>query len=550
MREMMEGVFLSTQVDILAKQIAGDKCITVGEPFRGGFSLVFSSGTLILSARPDAPSLWWEHSSAGQAPLPSPAWGHHLEGGAVSSVSQNGADRILVIRMTSGLMYGAGEVRLIFEAAGRNANIILVRDDDERILACLRKVLSDRCRYRSIAPGQIYVPPPPSGLPPGEWSTSKELMEALSVDAPQPGALYRLLEGVGPVTARAVLSQATIDGRTPLEVVCDLEKALLEHDFSPWIGPDGPLPIRLGPGEPIEDPMAPPGSVMIQSRGIREERLDEWIGQLKNSQTRVSRRAAHLERALQKLIPEEKLRLWASLLVASNLRTRGRDSIELEDWEGALHTIPLRKSRSPVENASRYFRKASNTAIEEKNLRNLLSRANKELSQVMMELSRAAELPLEDLEILLSESKRTERKKKEERGLPRPVLLRGGWRCFVGRSATDNDRITFTLGRRGDIWFHARGIPGAHVLLKLDGRMENPPLKVMLEAAALAARGSGAQRGVLPVDHTMVQHVRRMRKGKPGQVFYSREKTIFVDLDRLPPRQQDTETEGRTAEVK
>ena len=94
------------------------------------------------------------------------------------------------------------------------------------------------------------------------------------------------------------------------------------------------------------------------------------------------------------------------------------------------------------------------------------------------------------------------------------------------------------IGKRGDYWFHARGIPGAHVVLKLDGRVDNPSAEVILEAAVAAARGSGVSSGVVPVDYTRVQYVSRIRKGKPGQVIYKREKTIFVDLDRLPRKKQ------------
>ena len=538
--EAMEGVFLSAMTEVLEGLIKGEKCLSAGEPFRGGIALVFRGGMLVLSARPEAPSLWWGRP-VELAPPPSPAWGHHLEGGIVKGAAQQGADRVLVIRITSGLMYGAGEIRLVFEATGRNANIILVRDGDNRILACLRKVLSDRCRYRTLAPGQVYVPPPPSGLHPGEWSTSEELRRTLEMDPPSPGDMYRLMEGVGPVTARAVLRQADTDGRTPLEVVRELEDALLKRSFSPWMGPEGPLPVRLGPGEVIEDPLAPPDRVDSPVDGIRDVRLEEWTSLLKRSEIRLARRLAHLEKALGQLAPEATLRLWAGILLTSGVRTRGSDSITLPDWEGREHTIPLRRSRSPVENAARYFRKASNSGVEERNIRRLIRETDAALAATVESLLQAPGLSVEELDGLLSESRKRDRKEKERiTGLPQPTILTGGWRCFAGRNAADNDRITFTLGRRGDIWFHARGIPGAHVLLKLDGRMDNPPRRVIIEAAALAARGSGTSRGVVPVDHTCVQYVRRMKKGKPGQVFYTREKTIFVDLDRL--RQSDRGT--------
>ena len=71
------------------------------------------------------------------------------------------------------------------------------------------------------------------------------------------------------------------------------------------------------------------------------------------------------------------------------------------------------------------------------------------------------------------------------------------------------------------------------MVLKLDGKTDNPPGEIILEAAVEAARRCGASSGVIPVDYTRVQYVNRIRKGKPGQVVYTREKTVFVDLDKL-----------------
>lgn len=117
---------------------------------------------------------------------------------------------------------------------------------------------------------------------------------------------------------------------------------------------------------------------------------------------------------------------------------------------------------------------------------------------------------------------------KKETGAPLEYILEGGWRCLVGRNAKQNDNLTFKIAGREDIWFHARGVAGAHVIVKRDGRADNPSAAAMEQAAQIAAKHSTTN-GVVPVDWTIVKYVRRMKGGGPGQVVYVREKTLFAE---------------------
>ncbi|MCK5842836.1 MAG: DUF814 domain-containing protein, partial [Candidatus Sabulitectum sp.] len=117
---------------------------------------------------------------------------------------------------------------------------------------------------------------------------------------------------------------------------------------------------------------------------------------------------------------------------------------------------------------------------------------------------------------------------KKVTGAPLEYILEGGWRCLVGRNAKQNDNLTFKIAGREDIWLHARGVAGAHVILKRDGRADNPSTAAMDQAAHIAAKHSTTN-GVVPVDWTLAKYVRRMRGGGPGQVVYVREKTLFAE---------------------
>jgi len=528
----VDGVFLSALLPPLKDLILGGKCRRIGCPSRDAFGLMFDEGVLVLNARPDSPGLTWG-TAVNMTELPSPAWSHHLDGAEVQDLIQPGADRILHICFKSGLLYGNSDVTLIFEAAGRNANVILIRSEGRRILACHRKVSSARSRFRTIVPGKVYMPPPSSGLSPGSWCSSIELRNSIENEKPSPALLYRLLEGVGPVTARALLSHAEINERSLIKVVAELENALLEKNFSPWEGPGGPLPIELAEGKPISNPLSMKVSEE-DTTGIREDRYETWTVILRRRLSFLRKRLTGVETALDGLVSPEKYRMWGSLLLSTEDNSRkGLKETVLMDWNGCEHTIPLKPFRSLKSNAARFFRKASNTGKEKRNLEEHKLNALKEIESLEKSLSEAPDLTIGELETNLRNHRREVSDKDDRRKRVEAKLLSGGWRCFTGRNARENEEVTFRMGKRGDLWFHARGYPGAHVVLKLDGRTINPPAEIILEAAVEAARKCGASSGVIPVDYTRVQYVNRIRKGKPGQVVYTREKTVFIDLDKL-----------------
>jgi predicted ribosome quality control (RQC) complex YloA/Tae2 family protein len=294
----------------------------------------------------------------------------------------------------------------------------------------------------------------------------------------------------------------------------------------------------MGPGEPIEDPLAPADPSLEPFRGVSEG-IEALRHRAETEMARLQRKIGRLEEVRDSLVPAERYRLWAELLLSVKPgRKRGAESIDLTDWEGNLHTIPLRKSRTLQENAARYFRKAGSASTEAAHLENLLQSTGRQLSELRDLLESGDSDALQKLAGLLEVCRRSRTGRSP--GGPVELVLSGGWRCIAGRNAAGNDRVTFRIGRRGDYWFHARGTAGAHVVLRMDGRGEEPPPAVLREAAAVAASRCGSRSGVVPVDYTRVQYVRKPKGGRPGQVVYTREKTLFIDLDRPMPMVLDS----------
>jgi predicted ribosome quality control (RQC) complex YloA/Tae2 family protein len=116
-----------------------------------------------------------------------------------------------------------------------------------------------------------------------------------------------------------------------------------------------------------------------------------------------------------------------------------------------------------------------------------------------------------------------------QRGPGRTFLLPGNWEVRVGRSNSENDELTHRFAAADDIWLHASGSPGSHVVLRMHGHKDNPPRATLEAAAAIAARFSQAKHArTVPVVWTRKRYVRKPRGGAPGLAVCSHEKTLFV----------------------
>ena len=126
-------------------------------------------------------------------------------------------------------------------------------------------------------------------------------------------------------------------------------------------------------------------------------------------------------------------------------------------------------------------------------------------------------------------------KKKEIAPVFREFKIIGNWRVFVGQNDAKNDQLTFKFAKGDDWWFHARGAAGSHVVLKRDGRSDNPGKQAIESAASIAAFFSKAKAsGLVPVIYTQRKYVRKPKGAKPGQVIVEREEVVIV-----PPREPE-----------
>jgi hypothetical protein len=284
---------------------------------------------------------------------------------------------------------------------------------------------------------------------------------------------------------------------------------------------------------------------------------------------RVRRDLVHLERLHAKQAREdedagaaERYRRDAELLAANLHRVRrGQARIEIEDWfaDNARRTLELDPEKSPQDNVAQLFKRAKRSERG----RDAIAARHAD-TQERLGAARAAQNALDALPerpdwdaavrlgaaTLQSAAPRAGATplavlwapggpERDAASPSRPAVrdplpgrrfvLAGGWEVRVGRSNAENDVLTHRFAAPDDVWLHAGGVSGSHVVLRMHGKSDNPPRDVLEAAAAIAARFSKAKHaGTVPVVWTRKRYVRKPRGSPAGLAVCTHEKTVFV----------------------
>ncbi len=263
----------------------------------------------------------------------------------------------------------------------------------------------------------------------------------------------------------------------------------------------------------------------------------------------IRKRSSYIERSLQKLAQTEDLHarkeeaeLKGNLLLTFKTQiTSGSSEAVLEDifsGSGKQIRIKLNPAKSVVKNAEQYFNKYKN--INEKKeviqiKKNTLLAELEHISALKQKLDsrKTAQIlkvqeELEAMKILQGKSENADTSKSLQYAFKRRILD-NEWDVYIGKNGPNNDLLTFEFAGKRDLWLHAQGVPGSHVVIRLPRKNIHPPQKVIEQAAQIAAANSKAQfSATVPVIFTEVRYVSRMRKALPGTVSVRNEKVLFV----------------------
>ena len=275
---------------------------------------------------------------------------------------------------------------------------------------------------------------------------------------------------------------------------------------------------------------------------------------LSKARARVARRIEAVGGDIERIGAADDLAAQAALFVAEAARAaRGATRLTVSDWssgEPIDQEIKLDPARSAREQIDAMFKRARRlklgAAIAGERLREAEVMASR-LAGVAEELDRARSIEEVERAVLAARAaaprdfslasasagsgSRSARKVPEKRPF-RAFIAADGGRVLVGRGAAHNDALTLHVARPHDLWLHAKGYAGAHVIVPLD-KGQSCPSDLLVDAAHLAAHFSDArEQGVVEVQHTPRRYLRKPKGSAPGFVIVDREKVLVLRVER------------------
>ena len=555
---ILDGLTISRLLAGL-QNVVGQQLRQVYQTGRTEFHLKFSRSTIAISISPSLPFITLGDKDVDSPSLETPFnifLRRHLNGYFLTGLSQERLDRIVYITLEGRDSFGvAGKNTIVIELMGPGSNMIVL-NAERRITSAFKEMITSR---RTVSPGLAYYPPEQEGKINLDTSPS-EVRDALSNSGePLSKALKNIFAGVSRATAENIVGYLQLGEVSPASL--EEEKLNELAAFLSRIGRDksnpnlytfdngrslevSPIPLDFK-GECIERPSPEAVNRALKSVGVEKEfdrRKRTLTKKLERTLSRVEKLLERLEIELASIDDYSEYRHFGELIVGNLYRLREKaETVEIEDWDtGETVLLSLDGRMTPSENAQRFFKLFDKSRRKEIQVKKRIGELQKErdyLEQLMemIELSQSvSELATFNDELVaagvlkLQDSGRKKKKKQPQTG-PR-VFEKYGFRYFVGKSNTQNDEITRSASK-DDIWFHAHGIPGAHVILKKGGK--SIPEEAIAYGALLAGMFSrGRLSGRVDIIYTQACNITKPKGAKPGMVLYRKIQTLTVELSQ------------------
>ncbi|MBQ8849269.1 MAG: NFACT family protein [Clostridia bacterium] len=491
----------------------------------------------------------------------------YLQGAKLSEVSQASFDRVAYLGFDTRDEMGFPCKRyLIAELMGRYSNLIFA-DGDKRIITALRTADLSFDSKRQLISGMIYAEPPKQDKD-DPLTVSEERFMALWNDAPDERPCDKFIvgafSGIAPVVAREMVFRSTGHTDTPKRYCFadgiwkeffEVVRRIREEDFEPCMILDGERPVEYS-----FIPLEQYGSMEVRSVPSAGKLFDLYF-ETRDKEQRVHQRASDILRLLTNAESRIRRKLEAQrgeladcekgieykkmgdMITANIYRlSRGDSFAEFEDYENMREDGSFPKIRveldsrlSPSANAQRYYKRYNKAKTAKVELSKQISLGESELEYIytVFEALTRAESPTDLSEIRdeLYRSGYASRMKsysahKEHRPQVMQFLTPDGMRVLCGKNNVQNEYITHRLAEKLDYWFHARQVPGSHVLLVTEGR--EPTDLDFTTAAEIAAYYSKAEGANIAVDYTLAKNVKKPAGAKPGFVIYHTNWTAYV----------------------
>ena len=572
-----DGITIAAVRKELSDALTGGRVYKIAQPEPDELLLTIKNNSsqyrLTLSASASLP-LAYLTSKNKPSPITAPGFcmllRKHIQNGRILSITQPGMERILNFRIEH--LDEMGDLRtkqLIIELMGKHSNIIFC-DENDVIIDSIKHISAMVSSVREVLPGKDYfIPHTQDKVNPLETDRALFMERVFSGAQPCFKALYTSFTGLSPAIAHEIchraggnadLSTAALEeaGRQALwEAFSAMMEEVRSGQFHPCIVYEGGKPPV--PAEYAALTLTSYPADRRKDYAYVSALLEDYYAE-KNTITRIRQRSADLRRivsnALERNVKKydlqikqmrdtekrDKYRVYGELLNTYGYGAEpGAKSLTCPNYyTGEDLTIPLDPTLTAGENAKKYFEKY-----------NKLKRTFEALSELTLETKAEVE-HLESISTSLDIAQKEDdlvqireeliesgylhrkgggrAKKVKITSVPFHYISSDGYDIYVGKNNYQNDELTFRFASGGDWWFHAKGIPGSHVVVKAKGA--ELPDATFEDAARLAAyysRGRGSEK--VEVDYTEKKNVKKPAGAKPGFVVYYTNYSMMIDSD-------------------
>lgn len=573
-----DGFVVAALVKEMNDKLLGGRLYKIAQPEEDELFITIKNSKeqyrLLLSASASLPLVYILQDNK-PSPLTAPNFcmllRKHISNGRIVSVTQPGLERI--IRFEIEHLDEMGDLCkkfLIVELMGKHSNIIFC-DENDVIIDSIKHIPAYVSSVREVLPGRPYFIPNTTGKH-NPLEINGDAFRAIMSDKPIPVSkgLYSSFTGISPVSAEEICHLASINGDSPSNCMTEPELTHLYgtfHNVMEDISSDSFSPcIVYKDEEPVEFSAIPltmyadavDKSLRIEKNSSISDVLISFY-EKKNNITRIRQRSADLRQIVNTALERnnkkydlqlkqladtdkrEKYRIYGELINTYGYDIPdGAKSFEaLNYYTNEMITIPLQEDLTARENSIKYFERYNKLKRTYEALSKLTVETKEEIDH-LESISNALDIAVsyDDLVQLKEEMieygyiHRKGSKNKREKITSRPFhyISSDGFHMYVGKNNYQNEELTFKLATGNDWWFHAKNIPGSHVIVKTENK--ELPDNTFEEAARLAAHYSKASKQEkVDVDYIQKKHIKKPAAAKPGFVIYHTNYSMTIDND-------------------
>lgn len=573
-----DGITIAAVVKELRDTLIGGRIYKIAQPENDELLLTIKTAEggqrrLLISAGASLPLIYLTEKNK-PSPMTAPGFcmllRKHLQNGRITDITQPGLERIIHLHIEH--LNEMGDLchkRLIVEIMGKHSNLIFVNEEDS-IIDSIKHISGMVSSVREVLPGRIYfIPHTQEKQNPLSLDVESFRFTMYGKNMPAYKALYSSYTGISPMIAQEICYRAGMDGdfstsyfeeapdgeeklKLLYKSFSDIMEQIKNGIFSPAIVYENGVPVEYAPL-----PLSMYEADSTKNYASISELLEQFYAE-KNTVTRIRQKSSDLRRIVQTALErnvkkydlqlrqmkdtekKDKYRIYGELLntYGYDIAPGAKSLVALNYYTNEMITIPLDPLLTASENAKKYFDKYSKLKRTYEALSQLTTQVKEEIDH-LESIQAALDIALleEDLaqikeELIVSGyiHRKGGSKKIKFTSKPFHYISSDGFHIYVGKNNYQNDELTFKFATGNDWWFHAKGIPGSHVVVKSEGA--SLPDSTFEDAARLAAYYSKARsQDKVEIDYTEKKNVKKPSGSKPGFVVYYTNYSMMIDTD-------------------